>query len=46
MSLKFELHDKNQRPVGVIEFSGREIVKNISGWKGGARAGYIPARRS
>ena len=46
MSLQFELHDQNQRPVGVTEFSGREIVRNILGWKGGARAGYMPARGS
>ena len=43
MSLKFKLHDQNQRLVGVTEFSGREIVRNISGWQGGARAGNKPA---
>ena len=44
MSLQFELYDQNQRLEGVIEFSGREIVRNISGWKGGARAGNRHAR--
>ena len=39
MSLQFKLHDQNQRPVGVTEFSGRKIVRNISGWQGGARVG-------
>ena len=44
MSLQFELHDQNQRLVGVTKFSGREIMRNISGWKGGARAGNRPTR--
>ena len=39
MSLQFELHDQNQRTEGVIEFSGREIMKKISGWQGSARVG-------
>ena len=29
--------------MGVIEFSGRESMRNISGWQGGARAGNRPA---
>ena len=41
MSLYFELDDQNHRPVGVTEFNGREIVRNISGWKGGASAGHM-----
>ena len=28
----------------MTKFSGREIVRNISGWQGGARAGNRPAR--
>ena len=42
MYLQFELHDQNQRLVGVIEFNGREIMRNISGWQGGARVGNRP----
>ena len=34
MYMQFELHDQNQRPVGVTEFSGREIMRNISGCQG------------
>ena len=45
MSLQFELHDQNQRPMGVTEFSVREIVRNILGCQGGARARNKPARR-
>ena len=26
--------------MGVTEFSGREIMKNISWWQGGVREGY------
>ena len=37
------MHDQNQRPVGVTEFSGREIVRNILGWQGDAREGNRPA---
>ena len=37
------MHDQNQRPVGVIEFIGREFVTNILGWQGGAREGNRPA---
>ena len=29
--------------MGVIEFNGREIVRNILVWHGGARAGNRPA---
>ena len=43
MSLQFELHDQNQRTVGVTEFSGREIMRNISGWQGDAREANMPA---
>ena len=28
----------------MTEFSGRRIMRNISGWKGGPRAGNKPAR--
>ena len=42
MSLQIKLHDQNQRPMGVTEFSGREIVRNISGWKGGTMVGNMP----
>ena len=43
MSLQFELHDQNHRLVGVTEFSGREIMRNISRWKSRAREGNMPA---
>ena len=43
MSLQFKLHDQNQRPVGVTEFSGREVMRNITRWQGGARESKIPA---
>ena len=42
MSLRFELHDQDHRLVGVTEFVRIEIMKNISGWQGGARAGNSP----
>ena len=42
MSLQFELHDQNQRPVGVTKFSGRENMRNISGWQGGTGVGNRP----
>ena len=42
MSLQFKLNDKNQRPVGVTKLSGREIVRKILGWQGGARVGIKP----
>ena len=31
--------------MGVTEFSGREIVRNILGWQGGARAGHMSVGR-